>query len=112
MQVGVFALGLSFIVHIKYDKDTPSSARWSRKGRGRGKGRGLFGGDEGMRETGNQPWSSSKHVSQTRTGFLEDGVRAFLDEHSAQKMFPQCLQWCWIFTEEKERGGACYKVNY
>lgn len=62
-----------------------------------------------MRE-GNQPWSSSKHVSHTRTGFLEDGVRAFLDEHSAQKMFPQCLQWCWIFTEE-EGDGACYKVR-
>lgn len=36
MQVGVFALGLSLIVHIKYDKDTPSSARWSRKWRERG----------------------------------------------------------------------------
>lgn len=41
-----------------------------------------------------QPCSSSKHVSHTRTAFLEDGVMAFLDEHSAQKMFPQCLQWC------------------
>lgn len=53
----------------------------------------------------NQPWSSSKHVSHTRTGFLEDGVRAFLDEHSAQKMLPQCLQWCWTFREKKRGSG-------
>lgn len=56
------------------------------------------------KERENQPWSSSKQVSHTRTGFLEDGVRAFLDEHSAQKMFPQCRQWCWIFTEKEGEG--------
>lgn len=44
MQVGVFALGLSLIVHIKYDKDTPSSARWSRKWREKGEaGWGCLG---------------------------------------------------------------------
>lgn len=51
---------------------------------------------------GNQQLSSSKHVSQTRTGFFEDGVRVFLHEQSEQKMLPQCLQWCCMFTEEGE----------
>lgn len=55
---------------------------------------------------GSQPWSSSKHVSQTRTGFLDDGVKAFLIEHSAQKMLPQCLQWCCVFTGGEEE--KCY----
>lgn len=39
IQVGVFAQGLSFIVHIKNDKDMPSSAHWNRKGRLGMKGR-------------------------------------------------------------------------
>lgn len=62
-------------------------------------------GDTGEKEVEgserDQPWRSSKHVSHTRTGFLYEGMRAFLFEHSAQKMFPQCLQWCWIVTEKE-----------
>lgn len=40
MQVGVFAQGLSLIVHIKYDKDTPPSTCWSRKRERRERGLG------------------------------------------------------------------------
>jgi len=40
------------------------------------------------------PCKSLKQVLQTRTGFLEEGVKAFFAEHSAQKIFPHCLQWC------------------
>lgn len=50
MQVGVFAQGLSFIVHIKYDKDTPPSACWSRKREGESVGWGVRLG-KGMRGT-------------------------------------------------------------
>lgn len=83
--MGVSVLGLSFIVHVKNDRLLVGIV-W----------RGSGGRDEGgiIKLNAHQPWSSSKHVSHTRTGFLEDGVRAFRDEHSAQKMFPQCRQWC------------------
>lgn len=33
------------------------------------------------------PCKSLKHPSQTRTGFLEEGVKAFLAEHSAQRRY-------------------------
>jgi len=42
--------------------------------------------------TTHYPWKSLKHASKIQTGFLEEGVKAFLAEHSAQKIFPHCLQ--------------------
>lgn len=106
MQMGVFLhWGSLSLVHIKNDKDEPSSARWNIKG--------WREGVEGQENTEDQPWSSSKHVSQTRTGFLEDGVRALLAEHSPQKMFPQCRQWCCGFREggREANDGHLLKTN-
>lgn len=57
---------------------------------------------------------ASKHVIQTRTGFLIswDGIVVSSDEHLAQKTLPQFLQWCRRSANLEQVARRGVRVSY